>query len=342
MRKKVLIISMSIIAGLTTAGLASGLLEEDSVSTSGGAVSTELAMTAADSVNTNLSANSKLRTADRFSSIMTCRADARYHTVTAYVAFMGENSFSPEQTEIINRILDKGTTIQSLAQVYDFWLTTDEPFGIIEEICALEDSYFSEYWYENAFNKLTNYEHGVLDSEGIDAYKEKGISVDEILTANTLCRRGVYTITEILDKVVDGEDIEDIACEIYGVETLPEAENSCQKVNLALKAKKYNIASSASASSAKATAAAIETAQTAYTDAVSAKIESEVSRLSLAKPEQTEDDFEAMQSTGLPISTLKALQNKGFTPAEIAKIPEMDTDDTFKAAKMAREVLMNE
>ena len=299
---------------------------------------TEVKALAESSAQSNLTMKENMRTADSFSSVMDCTAGAKYANVSAYVAFMGENSFTPDQLTVINRILDKGTTVQSLAQVYDFWLTTAEPFSIIEEICALEDVYFSEYWYENAFNELTENKHGVLDRDGIREYKDKGIPADIILAANTLCRKGVYTITEILDKVADGADIEDIACEIYELESLPEADTSYEKIKLVTKAKKLNI-SEISTISSHAQTNALNNAQTAYTDAISEKISAEVKRLNLVREVE---DYDAVENTGLPISTINALMNKGFTAAEIALIPDMDTDDVFKAAKMAREVLKNE
>ena len=241
MKKKVSFVSTVVIAVFTTAVLASGIISFDSAPLSTPPETKFIPTPAMEAVESNLSPKENLRSADSFASVANCADSAKYHNVTAYTAFMGENSFTSSQLEIINRILDKGTTIQSLAQVYDFWLTTSEPFSIIEDICALEERYFSEFWYENAFNALTNDKCGVLDSKDIDEYKEKDITAEQILAANTLCRKGKYTITEILDMAVNGRDIEDIACEVYEIDSLPEADSLNEKINLVIEAKKLNI-----------------------------------------------------------------------------------------------------
>ena len=321
MKNKILIVSTLIVLSLTTAVLANTFIGD---------------ITADDTAK--LEEQPILRSAETFDSISECNETAQYHNVSVYVAFVEENSFTPEQLKVINNILDKGTTIQSIAEVYDFWLTTIEPFEIVEEICALEDKYFSEYWYENAFNELTDDRYGVLNSDDIDMYKEKGISPDEILTANVLCRKGVYTITEILDMVADGQDIETIACEIYGVDALPEAQSSFEKIKLTEKAKKYKI-NTLSAENNALDIQSIETVETEHQELISEKTEVELQRLNLDIPRENQEDIEAMYNTGLPAGVLRALENKGFTPAEIALVPEMDTDDIFEAAKMAREAL---
>ena len=157
-----------------------------------------------------------------------------------------------------------------------------------------------------------------------------------------MSRKGVYTINQILDSVVNGANAEDIACEIYNVNALPEGENVLEKVNLTIESKKYKL-STARISDSEAISTAISTAKTAYSDAIAPKAEAEIQRLGIDKPSgDSAEQYDAMQNTGLPIGTVRALMNKGYTPAEIAKIPDMDTDDIFTAAKMAREVMKNE
>ena len=82
----------------------------------------------------------------------------------------------------------------------------------------MENSYFSEYWYENAFNKLTNYAHGVLDGDEIREYQELGITTDQILAANVMCRKNGQNIHTILDAAASGNTIEAQAQAIYGRE----------------------------------------------------------------------------------------------------------------------------
>jgi len=72
-----------------------------------------------------------------------------------------------------------------------------------------------EFWVETAFNEATDNVHGVLDKEQVTEYLEQGLTVEDITTANVLCRKGVYTITEILDKRSAGVEWSDIFDEVY-------------------------------------------------------------------------------------------------------------------------------
>ena len=63
-------------------------------------------------------------------------------------------------------------------------------------------------------NAVTKNVHGVLNQEGVNIYFAAGLSIDDISAANILSRKGVYTITEILDKVVAGDAWENIISDI--------------------------------------------------------------------------------------------------------------------------------
>lgn len=53
---------------------------------------------------------------------------------------------------------------------------------------------------------------------------------DDILTTNTLSRKKGQNINKILNRVENGEKIEDIICEIYNIDILPEAETNLEKI----------------------------------------------------------------------------------------------------------------
>ena len=344
MRKKILIILFAALLVITSVVMVSGFMSKASPVSAADIKLTDLSIdSVASVVNKKFDNDKMIKSAENIASIINCHNEAKYYNICAYIEFIGENSFTSEQIKIINNILEKGTTIQTLSQVYDFWLTTNEPFEIIEEICSMEDAYFSEFWYENAFNKLTDNKHGVLDIEDVEEYKAKGISSNQILAGNILCRKGVYTINEILDKVVKGANIEEIACEIYSIDALPEGENIFQRVNMISKAKKYNISSLILGNTPEKIKNAIEKANASFSNVISQKIESEIKRLKISIPKSdNKEAVEKMNDIGLPIDTLHALLNKGYTPDEIVKASEIGIDDIFEATKKAREVLKNE
>ncbi len=295
----------------------------------------------AQTVNENLKTNSSIKNAEYFKSIMDCCDTAQYENVASYVSFICENTFTLEQIKIINKILEKGTTIQTLNQVYNFWLTTDEPFSMVEDICACEDRFFSEFWYEDAFNHLTENVHGELTGEDVRAYIEEGITEDDILTANVLSRKEGQNINKILDRVKDGEKIEDIICEIYNVKNLPEEKTNFKKVSKLSQLKKYSFSKNILNSDNINTH--IETLRQSLGTVILDKIYDETQRLNITVPETSEDLYDdILNETGLPLTTIRALLNKGFVAEEIIKSREYKDMYIYDAIKKAREDLKND
>lgn len=127
-----------------------------------------------------------------------------YMSIEAYIIFILENSPTDEELAIINSLMNEGHTIQTLSQIYEFYLTTNENIDIVYQIASLEDEYWGDNWIENAYNTITNDKHGVLVTEEVKAYLDGGLSLDDISYANILCRKGVYTIHEILEMKQNG------------------------------------------------------------------------------------------------------------------------------------------
>ena len=134
----------------------------------------------------------------------------QYIEIESYIYFMTKNKLTDSEIQTVNRIIDKGTTVATISSAYDFYLTTSEDFSIIEDICALEDSYFGKYWIEDAYNAVTKSRHGVLNREDINRYLDSGLTYEDIRYANILCRGGEMTISEILDAKKDGASWQDI------------------------------------------------------------------------------------------------------------------------------------
>lgn len=137
-----------------------------------------------------------------------------YMTIEAYIIFILENSPTDEELALINSLMDDGYTIQTLSDIYEFYLTTNESPDIIAEIAALENSYWGDNWIENAFNDITDNAHGVLDIEDVKAYLEN-VSLEDIQYANILCRKGKYTIDEILQQKINGTSWDEITHSVY-------------------------------------------------------------------------------------------------------------------------------
>lgn len=286
-----------------------------------------------DEMNERIPQKTNLKKPEEFVHLMKGSSRVIYNNISDYTSFIYTNDFDEEQLKIINRILDRGTTIQSLVQVYEFWLTTDYDFSMVEEICALEDKYFSEYWYESAFNSITNNIHGVLNIDDINYYRDLGISDDEILAANVLCRKQGQNIFEILDAVVNGVDIETQAKDIYGVDSLPEGKDLyCRIIELS---KSVVLEFNKITPTAKQTT--IDSKEIANSF-IAEKIGMEAERLKITEPEiNNKEDYGALLRSRLPLSAQRTLLNKGYTPVEIEKASKQNNWNILLSVKQVRE-----
>jgi len=137
-----------------------------------------------------------------------------YDDVFAYKFFLKMYNPSLAEQTYMDAMILKGADITTLISIFDFWRTTAEDISLIGQIYDLSGRSDNRYWIEEAFNELTENRHGVLDAEAIYEYFEKGLTREDIVLANTLCRKGVYTITEMLDKVAEGESWASIVADI--------------------------------------------------------------------------------------------------------------------------------
>lgn len=340
MKKKIIITVLCILV-ISTTTLATNIIAENSM------YAQIESMTSIEVVERKIDDNftklSEIKNAEEFTSIVDCYDRAAYENIYEYIEFLCENKFNQEQIVIINRILENGTTVQSLKEVYEFWLSTDEKFDVIEEICNLEKKFFNEFWYEDAFNHITNNEHGVLTKNDIYLYRESGISTDEILAANILCRKKGQNIFDILDKIKEGQSIEELASEIYGVSQIPDGDSKYDKINKLIEAKKYEIPNEIIENERANVKEILKELEKNYTNLIKDKFDSEIKRLNISKPQYLKnDDYEKMKDCKFPISVKNTLINKGYTPEEIYKTSHMQEEDILEAAKMARKELKNE
>lgn len=285
-----------------------------------------------EKIKKNNSKKTKLKKAKEFKSITECNSRAARNNLSAYVHLTSRNDFSDKHLDVINRILEKGTTVQTLSEVYEFWLTTDEDFAIIEQICDMEASYFSEYWYENAFNKLTENIHGELTGSEIIEYQGKGISTEDILTANVMSRKNGQNIKSILDMHLSGITLEMQSESLYG------AKSEIDENTTLLDA----VTELAKSTKAKSEGIALYEGEE-FMEVVNDLISEETDTLELSDSIFTlTDDYTALANSEYPLGVQKALIKKGFTPQEIELSSKLLENNFFKAAKKAREMMKNE
>ncbi len=113
---------------------------------------------------------------------------------------------SETQLDSIADYIIQGADAEDILGICYFWLDTNEDIGLIGDIYAQKSEFCqSEYWIEDAFNKVTQNKCGVLTADEIKDYLQQGCTKEEIGLANKLCRKGIFTIQEILNKVLEGK-----------------------------------------------------------------------------------------------------------------------------------------
>ena len=139
--------------------------------------------------------------------IMAQQMIARYHMTN-------------EEINYLSGLYAQGYELEWLCQIFPFYITCGENISIIKDIydTSIEQEIEDRYWVENAYNAVTNNCHGVLDQAGVMDYFNQGMDSSQIQMANTLSRKGVYTISQILDKRVEGIEWPQIINEIWGTD----------------------------------------------------------------------------------------------------------------------------
>lgn len=294
------------------------------------AVTANLSNTVKTIIEDYTSETSNLKSPEHFKSIVNCCNEAAIENISAYINFIYQNRFNNSELKIINRILESGTTIQSLEQAYEFWLTTDEDFEFIEQMCLIENEFVSEYWYENAFDVLTQSQHGTLEADEILYYQNCGITLDQILAANIMSRKEGQNIKNIIEQFQSGLSVESVAKSIYNISEFPKAESFTQAVTiLAENSKKPDIYTTGQKNELQ--------------KIVREKISTITKKLSLIPSKaKVENEFELLEDVQYPANIQIALLNKGYTPSEISKASRLSEKDIITSVKKAREILKNE
>lgn len=160
--------------------------------------------------------------AEKIKSTASDETDAYMQTLNYVYAIEKYAAADEEQNYLHDLILD-GANADMVRRIYAFLQDTDYSVDMVEKMynIALDIYEDDEFWVETAFNEATGNVHGVLDKEQVAAYLDAGLTVEDITAANVLCRKGVYTINEILDKRADGVQWSDIFDDVYEDVTKP-------------------------------------------------------------------------------------------------------------------------
>ena len=124
----------------------------------------------------------------------------------------------------LEKLVEQGYDPQRLESIYQFWLTCGEDISLIEQMyrAGEEANFEGIYWVEDSYNTATHDAHGVLGGFEVREYLNKSITKEQIAQANIMSRQGVYTIREILDRLLEGEAWSKLVNDVYGSGTVPE------------------------------------------------------------------------------------------------------------------------
>ena len=172
---------------------------------------------------------------DSLASYMGYDTDEKFETFHKTALFMGKYCPTKESFSYVEQMILSGCDPQTTMDIYQFYLTTNENISIVRQIYDMV--YFDEpimnrdAVFEAAFNEITNNKCGVLTKEDISAYLEQGLTIEDILQANVLSRKGVLTIQQILDNIIAGKSWEEIVETISG-ETISTAKSTADAATL--------------------------------------------------------------------------------------------------------------
>lgn len=157
---------------------------------------------------------------DRLANHMGYDTEEKFSEFHKTAIFMGKYCNTEESFFYIEELILSGYDAQTVMDIYQFYLTTNEDISIVSQIYEMvyegEPITNRDVVFENAFNKITNNKCGVLSEDDIIVYLEKGLTVEDISRANLLCRKGVLTVQEILNQLLEGTTWEEIIETISG------------------------------------------------------------------------------------------------------------------------------
>ncbi|MCI9627560.1 MAG: hypothetical protein HFI90_12400 [Clostridia bacterium] len=144
-----------------------------------------------------------------------------YEKVEAYARM--KIVYQPTQTEIgkLADLLDNGTDFDAVLTSYKFWTTTNADISLLEQIAGTYTADMEQMmnWVDNVYDSLKG--KSGLTVQEVKEYQEKELTREDILLADELSRKDVYTIKEILSKREQGKDWFTIISDVYSGINIP-------------------------------------------------------------------------------------------------------------------------
>ncbi len=116
--------------------------------------------------------------------------------------FFAKNNLSDVEQRFLLSLINSGESIDTVKQVAMFWLDTDDDVSVVKGIIDIlpdKEEMITIFDIETAFDKLTSNRGGLITYEQARISLDQGLTLEELHLANTLSRKGVYTIHEILN-----------------------------------------------------------------------------------------------------------------------------------------------
>ncbi|MBO4898034.1 MAG: hypothetical protein J5590_07030 [Clostridia bacterium] len=132
--------------------------------------------------------------------------------------FFAANFITKDRQEYILQIMESGYDMETVKTVVGFWLDTDEDLSMIDRLLEEIPKDIEEVNYstvEDAYDRLTENRSGILSYRECKEYSEAGISVEDMIYANKLSKKGYMEIHEILETCKNDGNINRAAVEVF-------------------------------------------------------------------------------------------------------------------------------
>lgn len=122
---------------------------------------------------------------------------------------------SQENIDYISSLISNGYDPYITLDLAYFWLDTNEDIEIINKMYGYKE-YFEgkSSWYDDAFNRVTGFDREDISEDEYKNYIKNGVAEEDFKIVEKLARKGKYTTKEMLNRIVEGDKLSDIAAEL--------------------------------------------------------------------------------------------------------------------------------
>lgn len=176
------------------------------------------------------------------------RANGAYHdevktALEKYISVVSENEIPQEDKIRILNLAYENYDYNLILDIYKFILLTDLNVSDVVPMYELSLKCRNENPIENAYAVYTGRVDDELTISDVAHYVEKGVSIEEILSAYELSLTGDKRIKTVLDEYLSGKPAGEIVCESYSIESteIKEEKNLNRVLFVRTVAKKMNL-----------------------------------------------------------------------------------------------------